>query len=92
VDLSSRAWTYAFRMGGDRTIRSFWFMSRTRLRVLLHSLYLLDISSSDFYLFGKLKDQLIGQSTQYESESVDMIVEFLDGIPTAPREPRENDI
>jgi histone-lysine N-methyltransferase SETMAR len=58
------------------------FFTRCGLRELDHPSYSPDLAPSDFYLFGKVKDQLIGESIQDEKEFLHEVVELLGSIST----------
>jgi hypothetical protein len=58
------------------------FFTHSRLRELVHPSYSPDIAPSDFYLFGKVNDQLIGTSIQDAKELLHEVVEILGSIST----------
>jgi hypothetical protein len=51
-------------------------------RKLAHPPYSPDIAPSDFYLFGKVKNELIGKSIHDEHELFLEVNEILSAIPT----------
>jgi histone-lysine N-methyltransferase SETMAR len=58
------------------------FFMHNGLRKLAHPPYSPDIAASDFYLFGNVKNKLIGKSVQDEQELCLDVTEMLSAIPT----------
>jgi histone-lysine N-methyltransferase SETMAR len=59
------------------------FFTHTGLRNLAHFPYSPDIAPSNFYLFRKVKNQLIGRSIQDEKEFSHEVMENMDSISTS---------
>jgi hypothetical protein len=59
------------------------FCEHNPLKRLVHPPYSPDISPSDFYLFGKVKEALIGQEIPDEVGLLDAVTEILGGISGA---------
>jgi transposase len=59
------------------------FFRHNGLRRLACPPYSPDIAPSDFYLFGKVKDQLIGIFVQDEKELLHEVIEILSSISAA---------
>jgi hypothetical protein len=59
------------------------FFGQNPLKRLLHPPYPLDISPSDFYLFGKIKGELIGWEILDDIDFLEAVTEILNGISDA---------
>jgi hypothetical protein len=59
------------------------FFEHSPLKRLVHLLYSPDISPSDFYLFGKIKSQLIGQEIPDEIGLFEAVSDILNAISAA---------
>jgi histone-lysine N-methyltransferase SETMAR len=58
------------------------FFDRNPLKRLPHPPYSPDISPSDFYLFGKVKRELIGREIPEDRDLLEAVIEILNGIST----------
>jgi transposase len=56
------------------------FFEHNPLKRLRHPPYSRDISPSDFYLFGKMKNALIGREISDEIDLLEVVTEILSGI------------
>jgi hypothetical protein len=56
------------------------FFGQNPLKKLSHPSYSRDISPSDFYLFGKVKNALIGLEIPDEIDFLESVTEILNGI------------
>jgi hypothetical protein len=59
------------------------FFEQSPLKMLLHPPYSPDISPSDFYLFGKIKSELIGQEIPDEISLFEAVSDILNAISPA---------